>query len=87
MPRIIFMAGTLLASSLGFALAGLVLREAIRNARAHKPLQACCSSVVSFTDSLGMRWETAVRGYDSPEIAQDDIVARARSLGNDRSIQ
>ena len=87
MPRIIFMAGTLLASSFGLALAGLVLREAIRNARARKPLQAFSSSAFSFPDSLATRRKTAVRGYDSPEIAQDDIVARARYLGNDRSIQ
>lgn len=87
MPRIIFMAGTLLASSIGFALAGLVLREAIRNARARKPLQAFSGSVFTFRDSIVTRWETPVRGYDSPEVAQDDIVARTRSLGNDRSIQ
>jgi hypothetical protein len=84
MHRLIFMAGTIIASSLGFALAGLVLCEAIRNARAHKIEPS--RPVLTQVDSEYIGWESVIRGYDSPEIAREDRLARARHSGNNRSV-
>lgn len=88
MHRIIFLAGSLIASSLGLALAGLVLREAIRNAR--RQTQARSSRDRTFADPAGVFeariWDIAVRGYDSPELRYDDALARERRSGNQRGV-
>ena len=89
MHRIIFMAGSIIASSLGLALAGLVLREAIRNSRRQARSKAFHDRI--FTDPAGVFdsrvWDIAVRGYDSPELRHDDALARQRQSGNNRSVQ
>jgi hypothetical protein len=89
MHRIIFMAGSIIASSLGLALAGLVLREAIRNSRSQTRSKPFHDRV--FTDPASVFrsriWDIAVRGYDTPELQHDDNLARQRQSGNDRSVQ
>ncbi len=84
MHRLIFMAGTIIASSLGFALAGFVLCEAIRNARGHKVMESL-RPVLARVDSEYTGWESAIRGYDTPELAREDRLVRARYSGNNRS--
>ena len=89
MPRIIFMAGTIIASSIGFVLAGLVLRDAIKNSRPRRSAKSLHSAL--FADPAGMfdsrAWDIALRGYDSPELRQDDTLARQRLSGSNRGIQ
>jgi hypothetical protein len=89
MPRIIFMAGTIIASSIGFALAGLVLREAIKNSRPRRSAKPLHSEL--FADPVGVfdsrTWDIAVRGYDSPELRHDDTLARQRLSGSNRGVQ
>jgi len=82
MHRIIFMAGTIIASSFGFALVGLVLREAIKNARTQWATRDVSLSDLPSLDTPVIDWEIAVRGYDSPEVEKDDRSARARYSGN-----
>lgn len=88
MHRIIFLAGSLIASSLGLALAGLVLREAIRNARRQTQPRGSRDRV--FADPARVFeariWDIAVRGYDNPELHYDDTLARERRSGNNRGI-
>lgn len=79
MPQIILVTGTILASSIGFALSVLVLRNAISNSwrRAHVDE----SQAAEFADTAhqGLRpWDLAVRGYDHPELAWEDILMRTR---------
>ena len=86
MHRILLMAGTILASSIGFALVGLVLGEAIRNSRGRLP----GNSLVYMPRSrpLGARHlETAVRGYDTPELHHDDTLIRMKQSGQNRGVQ
>jgi hypothetical protein len=89
MPRIIFMAGTIIAASIGFALAGLVLRDAIKNSRPRRAAKSLHGAL--FADSAGVfdsrTWDIAVRGYDSPELQHDDALARQRQAGHNRGVQ
>jgi hypothetical protein len=89
MPRIIFMTGTIIASSIGLALAGLVLRDAIKNSRPRRLAKNLHSAL--FTEPAGVfdsrTWDIAMRGYDSPELRHDDTLARQRLSGSNRSIQ
>ena len=83
------MAGTIIASSIGFALAGLVLRDAIKNSRPRRPVKNFHSAL--FADPIGVfearTWDIAVRGYDSPELQHDDALARQRLSGTNRGVQ
>lgn len=85
MHRIILMAGSILASSIGFALAGFILSEAIRNSRRQAPskkaYKARLVSDDSFRDST-LR-DLVRRGYDTPELHREDTLARMQS-GNSR---
>jgi hypothetical protein len=84
MHRILLMAGTILASSIGFALAGLVLGEAIRNSRGRSPGNPFPSLVQM---PQGRRLHAAVRGYDTPELHRDDTLIRMKQSGQNRGVQ
>lgn len=89
MHRILLMAGTILASSIGFALAGLVLGEAIRNSRGRSPGNPF-PSLVQMPQGRPLQarhLETAVRGYDTPELHRDDTLIRMKQSGQDRGVQ
>jgi hypothetical protein len=89
MQRFILMAGTILAFSLGFALAGFILNEAIRNSR-RRPIgkkdyrgQLRAPQTLQYS-VLG---DPACRGYDTPELHREDSLARTKKPGNDRDYQ
>jgi hypothetical protein len=87
MAQTILMTGTILASSIGCALAMLVLSSAIKNA--WKRPRSDQISTLEF-DAAGVfefdRDNAAVRGYDSPELCQEDDAARLRRVGDERQL-
>jgi hypothetical protein len=89
MHRIFLVAGTIIASTIGFALAGLVLSERSKTRRRRSRSKNSYSP--AFTDPTSIfdlrSWDIAVRGYDSPELRRDDSRARMRHLGNNRGVQ
>jgi hypothetical protein len=89
MHRIFLVAGTIIASTIGFALVGRALSEATRNSRRHS--RSKNSYRPAFTDPASIfdlpAWDIAVRGYDSPELRRDDDRARLRHWGNNRGVQ
>ena len=66
----------------GFALITLFLRNAVRKSRKPgkspdlKPVNSSYNA--NRLDSI--RWELAVRGYDSPELCREDALARRGAL-------
>ena len=89
MPRLILMAGTIIASSVGFALAGFILGEVIRNSRrraapnrVYRP-RFLVDDNVQDLPFLGPE----CRGYDTPELYREDTLARKKQSGNDREYQ
>lgn len=87
MHRMIIMAGTIFASSVGFVLAGLVLREAIRNCRRQGQPRQVNRFPSAHSDTAGGEMEIASRGYDTPELAREDLLARLRETGSSRTIE
>ena len=85
----ILMAGALIASSIGLALVGLVLREAIRNSRrpvASKTLYTPRRVSHAYAKHSALRLPLS-RGYDSPEIQREDTFARTKQSDNDLNYQ
>lgn len=83
MPQIIVVTGAILASSIGVALAGLILRSTITSARRSRDGEE--NRMVEFTGNISRDsgpWDFAARGYDSPELAQEDALMRDRSPGH-----
>lgn len=81
MPQIILLTGTLLASSVGTALGALILRNAIRNAwRRVKVAERRTAEFIGDADLDVRSRDLAVRGYDTPELAWEDIRMRTRLL-------
>ena len=81
MHRIILVAGSIIASSIGFALAGYVLSEAIRNSRRQirpKRTRELRLLANDFTRDYVLG-EPFRRGYDTPELHRDDTLARMHS--------
>jgi hypothetical protein len=80
MDQIVLMVGTLVASAIGIALLGLVVRSAIRNSRKANP--STNLRPLGFGDErdsfAASALELAVRGYDSPELCREDQLARFR---------
>jgi hypothetical protein len=66
----------------GFALITLVLRNAVRKSRETRK----SPDIKPFNFSYGansldsIRWELAVRGYDTPELCREDALARRGAL-------
>jgi hypothetical protein len=89
MPRLILMAGTIIASSLGFALAGFILGDAIRNSRRRSaPKRVYRPRFLAdenYQDSAFL--DPECRGYDTPELYREDTLARKKQSGNDRDYQ
>lgn len=86
MPGIILMAGAIIASSVGFALAGFILSEAIRNSRRRATSQrAYRTRLVMDEDSRpsALRYPV-IRGYDTPELHREDSSARTKQSGDDQ---
>jgi hypothetical protein len=77
MPELILIAGTTLAAAIGIALAGLILRQAVRNAcpRVPRDRPAAVAGEVRWGSLVR---ELGVRGYDHPELAREDFSTRAR---------
>ena len=81
MPQIILVTGTILASSVGLALTVLILRNAIRNAwRRVKVAERRTAEFTGDADLDVRSGDLAVRGYDTPELAWEDIRMRTRLL-------
>ena len=89
MHGIILMAGAIIASSLGFALAGFILSEAIRNSRRQAtPQRVYTARSVTDKDSRPATLRHPVfRGYDTPELHREDSLVRTKQSGNDREYQ
>lgn len=89
MHGIILMAGSIIASSIGFALAGFILSEAIRNSRrqaASKKIYGPRWVTDEYTRHSALRHPVS-RGYDTPELHREDTLARTKQSGNDRDYQ
>jgi hypothetical protein len=78
MHRIILVAGSIIASSLGFVLTGYVLSEAIRNSRRKMRPQRIKEPRLAADNSTRDYFfaEPSRRGYDTPELHRDDNLAR-----------
>jgi hypothetical protein len=77
MVQSILMTGTILASSIGCALAALVLGSAIKSAWKHGQVTA-----LEFVDAGACEF----RGYDSPELYREDNAARSRHADDHRQL-
>jgi hypothetical protein len=89
MPRLILMAGTIIASSLGFALAGLVVGELLRSSRRRAaPNRVYRPRFLGDENAQDLPFvEPECRGYDTPELYREDTLARKKQSGNDRDYQ
>lgn len=89
MHRIVLMVGTIIASSIGFALAGCILGDAIKNSRRQSRSKRIANPRFAvnagFFDSH-LR-EATLRGYDTPELHRDDTLARLKQSGSNRDVQ
>lgn len=81
MHRIILMAGSILASSIGFALTGFILREAIRNSRRQTTSQRVYTTRLATDEyhQISALRNPVLRGYDTPELHREDTLARMQS--------
>ncbi|MGH7853152.1 MAG: hypothetical protein ACREP3_06900 [Candidatus Binatia bacterium] len=79
------MAGSIIASSIGFALAGFILSEAIRNSRRQVRSKKAYEPWLVSDDSFRVSTlrDSVRRGYDTPELHREDTLARMPS-GNSR---
>jgi len=84
MQRFILMAGTILASSLGFALAGFILNDAIRNSRRRPGPKEKPQLRAAQTLQYSVLSDPICRGYDTPELHREDSLARTKKPRNDR---
>jgi len=86
MQRFILMAGTILASSLGFALAGFILNNAIRNSRRRPVRKKDYRPQLRAAPTLqySVLSEPICRGYDTPKLHREDSLARTKKPRNDR---
>lgn len=84
MIELILLTGTILAMSLGCTLIALILRNTVRKSR--KPPDNPARALMHGTVAAGaLDWELAVRGYDTPELCREDMLARDGTLpGEDR---
>lgn len=84
MQRFILIAGTILASSLGFALAGFILNDAIRNSRRRPVRKTDYRPQLRAAQTLqySVLADPICRGYDSPELHREDSLERTKKPGN-----
>jgi hypothetical protein len=89
MHRTILMAGTIIASTLGFALAGMILGDAIRNSRRRPaPRRVYAPRFIPNERASDSRFrDPPCRGYDTPELYREDTLARTKKNGSDRDYQ
>ena len=89
MQQIIVMAGTIIASSMGIALAGLILGNAIRNSRRSRASRKSPKpQFIAVPDVLdACLGKTTRRGYDTPELHRDDTLQRLKQSGEHREVQ
>ena len=84
MPQIILMTGTILASSVGLALTVLIVRNAISNSWRKAYVDGSQAAEFAGTPYQDLcPWDLAVRGYDHPELASEDILMRTRLSSRD----
>lgn len=89
MHRFILMAGTIIASSIGFALAGFILGDALRNSRrqaASKRVYRARLVTNKYAQNPTLN-DPVCRGYDTPELHREDTLARTKQSGNDSEYQ
>jgi hypothetical protein len=87
MLELVLLTGTIVASSFGFALLALILRNAVRKSRKPRklPETRATALIANASASNSLRWDLAVRGYDTPELCREDMLAREGTLpGEDR---
>ena len=77
------MTGTILASSIGCTLAALVLGSAIKSAWKRTGAEHLTGLEFIGADACSFPgYDSAVRGYDSPELCREDYAARSRYAGD-----
>jgi hypothetical protein len=82
MLELILLTGTIVAMSLGCTLIALTLRRAVHRSRGlrkppHIPARVSIDAA-GVADAI--RWDLAVRGYDTPELCREDMLARGGSV-------
>jgi len=86
MPQLILLTGTIFALSIGIALIALILRNAIR--KSWQPDKSVGIQPVDFTDA-DLDWparDSAVRGYDTPELWREDMLTRHRRRPDEKRL-
>jgi hypothetical protein len=87
MEQFILLAGTVFASSIGFALLALVLVTTIRNSHKQADSEPVQTYVVDeekiFVPAVS---EPTIRGYDTPELCRDDHLARWRQSTDEKHL-
>jgi hypothetical protein len=88
MDQIILLAGTVFASSIGLALLALVLITTIR--RSHEQAGSALVQTLHLVDEENFLAsavsEPAIRGYDTPELCQEDNLARYRQSTDEKHL-
>lgn len=75
LPHFILLTGTAMAATMGFALAALVVRNAL--GKSSKSSDSPTNEANDFSGEESTEWPlTAVRGYDTPELWHEDTLAR-----------
>jgi hypothetical protein len=75
LPHLILLTGTTMAATMGFALAALVLRNAL--GKSSKASDSQAKNANDFSSEKSTEWPLpAVRGYDMPELWREDTLAR-----------
>jgi hypothetical protein len=87
MIELILLTGTIVAMSLGCTLIALILRNTVRNSRKlrNRPANPTPALTHGVLAPDAIHWDLAVRGYDTPELCREDMLAREGALpGEDR---
>jgi hypothetical protein len=89
MHRIVLMVGTMIASSIGFALAGFILGDAIKNSRRQSRSKRIANPRSAANTGIldSHLREVTLRGYDTPELHRDDTLARLKQSGSNPDAQ
>ena len=87
MHRFILLAGSIIASSIGLALAGLILREAVKSSHRRIRLGAYWHPALPASDLQSRLSDLGVRGYDTLELRYEDTLARLSRAGGNRELQ
>ena len=87
MIELILLTGTIVAMSLSCTLIALILRNTVRDSRKLRNRPAIPTPALTHGVRApdAIQWDLAVRGYDTPELCREDMLAREGALpGEDR---